>query len=212
MTSMARVIAVANQKGGVGKTTVATNLVVESVARGKKTLLVDTDPQGSSMMFAAARAETRPVLRTVQIATPKVHVQVQQLAPEYDLVVLDCGGRDSAIFRSALVSATDVIVPVQPSAYDIWASESVFEMLRELESFRPGQRSAILINMALPRTRIAKEAEEALAEYKVPVLSTILMARVAWKHSGGEGLGVSEWEPKGEANRELQRLVEEIGL
>lgn len=209
---MGTVLAIANQKGGVGKTTIATNLAVEAATAGHRTLLVDTDPQSSSMLFSAARGEREPVFQTVQMTQAIIHRDVPAMAQDYDFVVLDAGGRDSATFRSALVAADRVVVPVTPSAYDVWASEDVFKMLDEISITRENLRWSVLFNLVIPRTNVAKEALDAVAEYKVTVMDCRLFSRVAWKQAAGEGKGVREWEANGQAGRELMALYRELDL
>ncbi len=209
---MAKIVAIANQKGGVGKTTIATNLAVQAAIHGVKTLLVDTDPQASSMLFSAARDEKRPQFRTVQVTQPILHRDVPAMAKDYELVLLDAGGRDSATFRSALVAADLVVVPVTPSAYDVWASEGVFKMLDEVATGRPNLRWSVLFNLVIPRTTVAKEALDAVTEYKVSIMDARLFSRVAWKQAAGEGQSVIEWEPGGQAADELKALYTELDL
>ncbi|MCP4654863.1 MAG: AAA family ATPase, partial [bacterium] len=132
MSKKCRVIAVASSKGGVGKSTIATNLAVETARAGLEVLLVDTDPQASSTLFAATRSEDRPAFRSIQMTKPILHREIPKLSEPYDLAFLDTGGRETTTFRSALTAADLILVPVIPSAYDIWASEDVFTVIDEV--------------------------------------------------------------------------------
>ena len=217
----ARVVAIANTKGGVGKSTVATNLAVEAARAGVSTLLVDTDPQASSTLFASARPADRPSFRSVQMTKPILHREIPELARPFDLVLIDTGGRETATFRSALMASTEVVVPITPSAYDVWASEDVFALVDELGATRDDFDVRVLLNQVIPRTRIAQEAIEALEELtgddlgessRVRLLEARLHSRVAWKMAAGAGLSVAEKEPSSAAAKELDALVRELGL
>ncbi|MBP2667324.1 MAG: hypothetical protein H6Q76_2304, partial [Firmicutes bacterium] len=97
-----KVIVVANQKGGVGKSTVSCNLGVAAVMEGKKTLIIDADPQGSSATFRTVRQSDN--LKVISIVKPTIHKDIPDFT-SFDLVIVDSGGRDSAVFRSAIVAA-----------------------------------------------------------------------------------------------------------
>jgi chromosome partitioning protein len=215
MASKPRILAVANSKGGVGKSTLATNLAAEGAACGLRVLLVDTDPQSSSTVFAATREEDRPAFRVVQMIQPILHRELPELSAPYDLVVIDTGARETKTFRSALAAADEVLIPVTPSAYDIWASEDVFAVIDELSATRD-LRARVVLNQVIPRTRVASEAIEALEELTaaegVELLATRIHSRVAWKMSSGKGLAVTEYEPRGAAADELRALWAELGL
>jgi len=211
----ARIFAIANVKGGVGKTTLATNLAAAAAAAGRRVLLIDTDPQGTAMMWAAVRGESELELQqvgVVQIATVAVRDQIGAMADDYDVIVTDCGGRDSAVFRAALIASDEIIVPLTPSSYDVWVSQDTFSAIRELQVLRPEIRARILFNGVLPRTQVAREAIALVAEMDIPMLETRIGARVAWKKSAGEGLSVAEYEPGGSAAAELAALAVELEL
>ncbi len=210
-----RIVAVANSKGGVGKSTLATNLAACAAQAGLDALLVDTDPQSSSAVFAATRDPSRPAFRVIQMTQPILHRELPQLAEPFDLVVIDTGARETRTFRSALTAADAVLVPVTPSAYDIWALEDVFTVIDELSATRE-LTTWVLLNQMVPRTRVARDAIEALeelaAEQGATMLDTRIHARVAWRMASSEGLAVTEYQPRGAAARELRALWAELEL
>ncbi len=214
MSKRCPVLSIANTKGGVGKSTLATNLAAEAASSGLQALLVDTDPQASSTVFAATRPEDRSEFRVIQMTKAILHRELPQLSEPYDLVIVDTWGQNNATFRSAVAAASLVLVPVTPSAYDVWASEDVFNVIDELAATRVDLEIRVVMNLVIPRTRIAREALDALSELteglNTRLLDTRLHARVAWKMSSGEGLSVTEWEPKGAAADELRSLWREL--
>ena len=215
MSRSSRIVAVANSKGGVGKSTLATNLAVEGAAAGHQVLLVDTDPQASSTVFAATRDEARPAFRVIQMSQPILHREIPKLSAPYDIVVIDTGARETKTFRSALAASDFVLVPVTPSAYDIWASEDVFSVIDELSTTRE-LKTRVVLNQVVSRTKVVREALEALgemiADQDAKVLETRIHSRVAWKMASSEGLAVTEYQPKGPAAAELRALWQELDL
>ena len=211
---MPHIYAIANTKGGVGKSTLAVNLAVVAAAKGHKVLLVDADPQASSLQFLNARDDTRPQFAGIQLSQPILHKQLPELSEPYDYVFIDVGGRDAPVFRSALVAADTILVPMVPSAFDTWAADDVFDVLDELSA--SGDVDArVVLNQATP-TIIAKEALQSLQTHldarKVSLMAAIIKSRTAWPRAIGEGLGVVEWEPSGRAAQELCQLARELGI
>lgn len=213
---MARVIAVGNTKGGVGKSTLAVNLAVEATLAGRSVLLVDADPQRSAALFAAVRAEEEVApLSYIEKTTPTLHRDLPHLAAPYDLAIIDVGGRDAPVFRSALAAADTIVIPMVPSAFDTWASEDVFAVVDELAATRDDLETYVVLNQ-LTRTVVAREAYEALetslAQRNVRLLQTRIPTRTAWPRATGEGLAVTEWEPEGGAADDLRRLCRELAI
>ena len=96
---MSHIFAIANTKGGVGKSTLAVNLAVLAASQGHKVLLVDADPQASSLQFLNARDDSLPAFTGIQISQPIIHKQLPELATHYEYVFIDVGGRDAPVFR-----------------------------------------------------------------------------------------------------------------
>lgn len=207
-----KVITVANQKGGVGKSTIACNLAVNAVQDGKRTLIIDADVQGSSLSFRAIR-ETDD-LHAVAITSPTIHKDIATF-DNFDVVIVDAGGRDNTLFRSAVMAASNgiLLIPVLPSQYDIWATEDTFKILQEARSFADIS-AYTLINQALPNTTVVRDAQEMLselaAENGIVTLDTVLYARVDYKKSISQGQGVGEFQPKSKAADEAAALYQEI--
>ncbi len=205
-----RTVVVANQKGGVGKSTVACNLAVAFALDGKRVLLIDADTQGSSIGFRAVREKDD--IKAISITRPTIHRDVAGFE-NFDVVIVDAGGRDSSVFRSAIMSASRgiLLIPTLPSVYDIWATEDTLEVLKDARAFADIP-AYLLINQAI-RANIVREAEESLQElaqqYGVEVLRTRLFSRVAFRNSVKEGKGVLEMnDPK--AKSEMEALYGEV--
>lgn len=207
-----KVISVVNQKGGVGKSTIACNLAVSAVNDGKRTLLIDADPQGSSLAFRAIREADD--IKAVSITQPTIHKDIGDFE-NFDLVIIDAGGRDNTLFRSAISAAAKgiLLIPVLPSQYDIWAAEDTFNVLKELRVYLDIPAYAVF-NQTIQNTTISKEAKETLeeitAENDIKLLETVLFSRVDYKKSISQGQGVSEYQPKGKAAEEMNNLYSEI--
>jgi len=204
------VITVASTKGGVGKSTIAVNLAVEAARDGKRVLLVDSDIQGSSIGFRAAREKDD--IKAMSIITSTLHRDLGDFK-NFDCIIVDVGGRDTGVFRSALLAADIVIVPVLPSQYDIWAAADNVENIR-LARVVKEIKSFFLFNQVIQGTKISGEAtaalEEIIGDDGIKLMESQLVSRVAYKNSISKGLGVSEYEPNGKAAAEMHTLYEEI--
>lgn len=203
------VIVVANQKGGVGKSTIACNLAVAFALDGKRVLIADTDVQESSMNFRALRAKDD--IKAIAITKPTVHRDLSSFS-DFDVVIVDAGGRDSGVFRSAVMASSlgILLIPTLPSVYDVWATEDTLKVVQEARAFAD-IRAYILINQVI-RSLIVKEVEESLEElanhYQVEILKSRLFSRVAFRNSVKEGKGVLELEDD-KASKEMRELYEE---
>ena len=188
---MPHIFAIANTKGGVGKSTLAVNLAVLAATQGHRVLLVDADPQASSLQFLNARDASLPALTGIQLSQPIIHKQLRELAIPYEYVFIDVGGRDAPVFRSALVAADTVLIPMVPSVFDAWAAEDVFNVVDELTTGRPVD-TRVVLNQVTP-TVIAKEAlqslQSGLKERGIVLMVAVLRNRTAWASSHRRGDG-----------------------
>ena len=200
------IIGVLNQKGGVGKTTLAVNIAATLSVRGRRVLLVDADPQGSSLAWSSAR-ERDPLFPVVGMAKPTLHRDLPEVAKDYDVVVIDGAPRVNELGRSAILASDTILIPVQPSPYDVWAAADTVQLIREAQIYREGLTAAFVINRKIVNTAIGRDVGSALEHFELPVLSAHLCQRVLYAESAGQGLCVAEVAPQSEAARELAALV-----
>ncbi len=204
------ILTVGNTKGGVGKTTIAVNLAVVAANDNKqRVLLIDTDPQGSSIAFRAEREKDD--IKAISLVSDKLHKDIGSFTESFDFVIIDAGGRDNAIFRSAVAACDIFLLPVLPSQFDVWAAEDAIQVFKDIQPFNH-MKGRMLLNMVRPNTKVSVEAEEALKEYSadLPLLNVWLHNRVAYKVSISEGQGVIEAEAKGKAALEIVELYREL--
>lgn len=205
-----KVIVVANQKGGVGKSTIACNLAVNFAVRKKSVLLIDTDTQESSISFRSIRQSDD--IKSISMKTPTIHKDIGGFK-NFDIVIIDAGGRDDAIFRSAILSAAYgiLIVPTLPSVYDLWATEDTLRIIQDARVYQD-INAYILINQVI-KANIVRDTEESLAElikkYNIKLLQTSIYSRVVYRNCIKEGKGVVEMFDK-KAKEEMEQLTNEI--
>ncbi len=206
---MPKVIAILNQKGGVGKTTLAVHLATALARKKRSVILLDADPQGSALDWAAAR-QGNPLFPVVGLPKSSIHKELPTLAASYDIVVIDGPPRVYDVARSAIMAADLVLVPVQPSPYDVWAAKEIIDLLTEASVFKPSIRKAFVINRKIANTAIGRDVAQALSDYPIPVLSSAICQRVAFAESATQGLTVYELDPDMLASQEMDALAAEV--
>ncbi len=200
------IIGVLNQKGGVGKTTIAVNLASCFSLSGRRVLLVDADPQGSALAWSSVR-QAEPGFVVVGMAKPNLHREIPALAKNYDVVVIDGAQRVNELARAAIMASDLVLIPVQPSPYDLWAASETVQLIREARIYKENLRAAFVINRKIANTAIGRDFAAAFDQFaETPVLEAALMQRVIYAESAARGLSVFEAAPRSEAAREMLRL------
>ncbi len=190
------ILMVGGEKGGVGKTTLATHLAAARRGSGRSTVLVDADSQGTSSIWNDARKEKDvPQLPCVTLRGNKVHVELNELARHYDDVVVDTGGADSQEFRSALLAAGTLLLPLRPGSFDFWTLVKMQEVVSMADSYNDGLNAVICLSQVPPtaRDRAKREAAAIIAEMpRFTLLNAMIVFRAAFNHCAGEGLCVDE--------------------
>ncbi|WP_339057744.1 ParA family partition ATPase [Candidatus Regiella endosymbiont of Tuberolachnus salignus] len=203
------IISVLNQKGGVGKTTLSVNISASLTRMDNRVLLIDADPQGSSLNWATAR-EDKPLFTVIGLPRKTIHKEVAEISKGFDYVIIDGPPRVTDLARSAIMAADLVLIPVQPSPYDVWAAEEVVTLINEARIYKEKLKSAFVVNRKIANTAIGRDVGEALSEYNTPVLRGCVTQRVIFAEAAAKGCAVYEMDAQGPAAKEIDNLVNEI--
>ena len=200
-------------KGGSGKTTVATNLTVWLSSQGRDVLLVDADDQETATDFTVWRSKLTDGATgytAIQLSDSAVRTEALKLAPKYDDIVIDTGGRDTASQRAALSIANLFLLPFIPRSFDIWTLEKVTALIEEVRPINPALKILVFLNRSDPRGADNLGASELLSESGAfTFLETALGNRKAFANAAAMGMGVTEVKPRDKkAIRELDALFQ----
>ena len=206
------IVALLNQKGGVGKTTLALHLAGRWAGKGKRVVVVDADPQGSALDWSEQRAREGVARLFGVLGLPRetLHRELPAIAADADHVIVDGAPRIAGVARSALLAADLVLIPATPSPLDGWASAEMLRLLEEARVFRPDLSARLVLNRCAARTVIARETADALAEHDPPVLATRIGQRVIFADAARTGRLAEELEPGCLAAGEIASLATEV--
>ena len=202
---MSKVITIAQQKGGAGKTTVAAHLAVALAQKGNRVAILDIDPQGSLSHWHSIRekrfGEGYTGLTHVAISGWRVASEVSRMRKQADFIIIDSPPHTETEARTAIRAADLIIIPVQPSPTDLWATKPTLELANaEKVPVR------VLLNRVSANSKLAAKIAEELAD----LAETTLGNRVLFASALMEGRGVTEAEPNSAAANEMKNLVKEV--
>lgn len=208
------IIAVTNLKGGVGKTTISTNIAVCLAVRGHSVCVVDSDlDQHSSMEWAGAREESNVRVPVYGVAEKQLNKEVEDLRKRFDFVVIDGTPHLSELADRTILASDLVLIPLLPSIYDFRGFESFlkrYDQVRNLREASGGKVAALVVlNRVMPNTNISKDIETALGEHEIALAKTKLHNRVSYVDSATTGQSVLEFRDR-KAKDEIEALVDEI--
>lgn len=203
-----KVISVLNQKGGSGKTTIATHLAKALALSGNDVLLVDSDPQGSARDWSAANENQQ--LPVVGIDRPTIERDLKNIVKK-DYVVIDGAPQAHDLAVSAIKASDLILIPVQPSPYDIWATEALVDLVKQRVEITEGKlKAAFVISRAIKGTKLSNEIMDALQGYELPILSSVIVQRVIYPTTAAKGSTAIEENSDPEATKEVGSLLNEV--
>jgi chromosome partitioning protein len=203
------IVAVVNQKGGSGKTTIALNLAAALAEQRRRVMLADADPQQTALDWAAVR-DGAPPFQVIGMSKPILHRDLPKLAADYDDIIIDGAPRNYEVARSAIGAADLVLIPVQPSGADFWASRETVKLVREMHSFKETQISVFVVSRKIGRTALGSGINDALAEFELPILKAGTTQRIVYAEALTAGTTVIESQPKGPAAEEIRAIAGEL--
>jgi chromosome partitioning protein len=204
------------EKGGAGKTTLATNVAAFRTSKQPETLLIDTDRQSTSSFWCSVREENgiSPRVGSIQKYERSVRTEVRELSKKYEDIIIDAGGRDSPELRGSLLVCDKAIFPLRPSQFDLWTLGRLNVLVETAKEINESLDAYIVVNMASPNPNV-KEAEEMIELVKefsqLNILRTIVYERIVYRRAALGGMGVTEYKPEDtKAVAEVVNLYEEI--
>ena len=215
---MSFIITIANVKGGSGKSTLSVQLAGH-YSQHYKVMLVDTDTQQSAASFHAIRTDN-PDLSPFSCATQHqpagLSFALKEYSDKYDIIIVDTSGRDEGLARRAMVHSNLVLIPVQPSNFDVWATDHTVKSVQDCMAANPGLAARFILNNAQSKTRLEQATKKYLDEYAdsgIILFPAVIHQRVEFRTSIAEGMTVYEYKKDSKATDEflyLTRLVDKI--
>ncbi|MBF0113128.1 MAG: AAA family ATPase [Desulfamplus sp.] len=203
-----KVISLANQKGGCGKSTIVINLAINLALQKKRVIMFDTDPQKSSYESLQVREDS---LFNVVALYSDIYQNLENYEPYYDYALIDTPPHDTEVVTVSVVCSDLVIIPVQDSPLDIRSTKVTVDLINRAKVLNPDLKSYFLLSRIQPQTILAKELAEILeSKYEMPILNTQISNRVAYKYSLIYGKGVCEMFNNDAAATEINDLSNEI--
>ena len=202
------IISFLNQKGGVGKTTLALNVAAQLARRGRKVLLIDADKQASASTWAGLREEAP--FQVVNMARANMARDALKLAADYTHTIIDGPPHAQEVARSCIIASDFVVLPIEPSGLSAWASDLTVTQVREAQDFKPALKCGFVVSRKIGNTVIGREIRAMAAEAGIPILDAEIEQRVAFAESLTMGQTIFEWAPGSRAADEIETLTTEI--
>lgn len=205
----AKIVTIAQQKGGAGKTTMAAQLAVAYARDGKNVGLIDIDPQGSLATWYEVRKAlvdgAGAGISFVQASGWRLSTELDRMKKDVDIILVDSPPHAETDVRIAVRAADLIMVPMQPSPMDLWATQPTLDMARKEKS-----AALVVFNRTPPKGKLVDAVRTKIQQAEMPVAQTVLGNRVAFAASIMEGKGVVESNPRHTATKEIKALAEEI--
>jgi chromosome partitioning protein len=202
------IISIVNQKGGVGKTTLALNIGAGLARRNLRVEFIDTDPQGNAFQWQAIEANL--AFEVKHLPQPISRKDVTSLHSENTIILIDTPPAIGEITFSVLALSDLAVIPVAPSILDIWSTRSTVSLLEEVKKINPRLRGKLLVSRKIPRTRLGRNGREAIEALEAEVFETEISQRIAYVESMIAGVSVFQYAPTSDAAMEMESLCKEL--
>ena len=226
------VFSIVNQKGGVGKSTIAINLADVLSASGGRVLLIDVDPQGSSTDWYTARNQrplrfecvhltlpdldplkfklTKDYVAALDEARKRIVLTIADAAKQYEYVIVDAPPQQGALNRSVIITADYVLIPAEPSGFSKWAASPMLAEVRAAMAIKPTIKCGIVVSRKIPGSVLGRDARDMMAALEVEVFNTEITMRVPFAEAATLGLTIAEHAPRTPASEEVNALAMEL--
>ena len=202
------IISFVNQKGGVGKTTMAINLASSLVRKNHKLALIDADPQGSAATWHSI--EDNQAFEILDHPGELTRADIETLAIAYDYVIIDAPPAMDDKVKTILRASDLAILPVTPSSLDLWSCKETLDTMNPKSEAPLKGQVRLLINRKIPGTRVGREVRQALDKFDTPVFETELCQRVAYIDAMKYGVSVMQFAPGSKAAGEIEQWGQEV--
>ena len=219
MADIAQIITIGGEKGGTGKSTIATQLASIEAKNGQDVLLVNTDPQQTAVHWTSMREHIRGGDRAdlariscVSLFGPSLAQELANLRTRFGVVIVDAGGRDSVEFRASLVVANKLVIPLRCSPADTWTLQKINEILGQALAMNPGLSASVVLSMILAgsKDRAKEKMITVVADYPgIGLYRTILVTRENYVSCMGCGMGAADMRG---SDRDTKAVTEVLGL
>jgi len=207
--NMVQVIALLNTKGGGGKSTLATNIARALQLGGASVLIADSDPQGTARDWRRINRND-DLLGVVGIDRPTLEKDIPSISHAFNYIIIDGAAKLQEMIASALKAADVVLIPVQPSAADIWGCSELVDLIKARQQVTGKPKVAFIISRQIVGTRLAADIAEALQEFGIHIFDSRTSQRVVYTEALSQGSTVIDLDPQGLASKEVLSITDEL--